>query len=441
MLLLALSIVVGLILLNGVFSMCEMAVVSSRKARLQTRAEHGDKGASAALALSQDPGSFFSAVQIGITLIGILAGAYGQATVAAELDAVLTRVPALRPYSQAIATALVVFAITYLSLVVGELVPKRLAILFPEAIASRMARPLQAFTLAVKPFIVLLAASTSGVLRLFRIRQENADTVTEEEVHTVIAEGVAAGAIEEQEHSMIRKVLRLNDLRVRSAMTPRRKVYWISVNDPAEVILSEIRNCPYSRIVVAGDGGIDEPIGIVHKKDLLDQYLEHGDLRLDQAVRAPLSILERTSVLRALDLFKGTQVHMAFVVDEFGGFEGVVTPLDLLERIAGDFPEAHDTEARNIIPREDGSLLVDALVGHAELGDRLGINLSNAAPGTYHTVAGLLTHRLARLPDEGEIVEIAGYLFEVVDMDGPRIDKVLVRPIPQSNGAVDLSRV
>ena len=427
MFLAASAIVLGLILLNGLFAMCEMAVVSARRARLQARAEQGNKGAERALSLSQDPGSFFSAVQIGITLIGILAGAYGQATIAAELDAMLEGITPLRGYSNAIATGLVVVAITYLSLVLGELVPKRIAILFPESIASRAARPLELFTIAVKPFILLLTSSTSFVLRTFRIREDDAERVTEEEVHTVIAEGVAAGAIEREEHSLIRKVLRLGDASVRSAMTPRRRVYWISLNDPPDLIRSEIRDCPYSRIVVAGEAGIDEPMGIVHKKDLLDQMLDHDTLQVELALRTPLFLVESTSVLRALELLRGTPVHMAFVVDEFGIFEGVVTALDLLERIAGEFPEAHDTRTQHILAREDGSLLVDALVGPAELGDRFGIDLTHAAPGSYHTVAGLLIHHLKRLPEEGEVIEIADLRFEIVDMDGPRIDKVLVR--------------
>jgi putative hemolysin len=343
MLAIAIAVVLLLVVLNGLFAMTELAVVSSRKSKLQSRAERGDKGARAALKLAEDPTHFLSAVQVGITLIGILAGAYGQAAIAGELDKILeARFPALVAYTQVFSTALVVVCITYVSLIVGELVPKRLALIFPETIAAKMAAPISSLAVVLHPFVVLLTASTSAILKLMGVKDRDGTDVTQEEVETILAEGTSAGLIEPEEQVMIEEILRLGDRPVRVAMTPRTDVFWVALDDTVAALREEIRVCPYSRIVVARDGDLDHPLGVVHKKDLLDSYLTSGELEVEKHVKTPAFIPQSTSVLKALEILKGTHVHMAFIVDEYGAFEGVVTATDILEMIAGDFNESHD---------------------------------------------------------------------------------------------------
>ncbi|OZA75881.1 MAG: hypothetical protein B7X77_06650, partial [Caulobacter sp. 39-67-4] len=347
MILLALAVVFFLVLLNGVFSMSELAVVSARRARLQTYADRGDKGAKLALAMAEHPTRFLSAVQVGITLIGILAGAYGQATIAGALDLWLEPMPVVGPHSEIIATIVVVIGLTYVSVILGELVPKRLALLFPDAIARRMAPFLAIVATVLRPFVTILTVSTAAILKLMGVRDERTNDMTAEEVETVLAEGADAGLIEPEERSMIQEVLRLGDRPVRVAMTPRRDLFWISLADTPEEILAEIRSCRYSRIVVATDDDLDGDIGVVLKKDLLDAALSGGPIDVLAHVQQPIAIPETMSLLRAMALFKQTPLHMALVVDEFGSVQGVITPIDLLEMIAGDFPESHDdTETR-----------------------------------------------------------------------------------------------
>ncbi|WP_419252946.1 hemolysin family protein [Caulobacter sp. ErkDOM-YI] len=435
MILLALAVVFLLVLLNGVFSMSELAVVSARRARLQTFADRGDKGAKLALAMAEHPTRFLSAVQVGITLIGILAGAYGQATIAAALDHWLEPMPMIGPHSEIIATIVVVIGLTYVSVILGELVPKRLALLFPDAIARRMAPFLAIVALVLRPFVTILTVSTAAILKLMGVRDERTNDMTAEEVETVLAEGADAGLIEPEERSMIQEVLRLGDRPVRVAMTPRRDLFWISLADTPEEILAEIRACRYSRIVVATDDDLDGDIGVVLKKDLLDAALSGGPIDVLAHVQQPIAIPETMSLLRAMALFKQTPLHMALVVDEFGSVQGVITPIDLLEMIAGDFPESHDDTETRILRREDGSWLVDARLDIQELNDALGEAFE--AEGGYHTVAGLILDRLGRIPREGEIVELGGFDVEIVDMDGSRIDKVILKPCLRRKGEAE----
>lgn len=438
MLTIAIVVVLLLVVLNGLFAMTELAVVSSRKSKLQSRAERGDRGARAALKLSEEPTQFLSAVQVGITLIGILAGAYGQATIAGELDRILeVAFPAFAPYSQFFATALVVVLITYVSLIVGELVPKRLALIFPEAIASKMAAPISTMALLMKPFVLLLTASTSGILKIMGVKDRDGSDVTQEEVESILAEGTSAGLIEPEEQEMIEEILRLGDRAVRVAMTPRHEVFWIALDDTEDVLREEIRTCPYSRIVVARESDVDNPLGVVHKKDLLDALLTDGVYDIEKLVAEPAFIPQSTSVLKALEILKGSKVHMAFVVDEYGAFEGVVTATDILEMIAGDFNESHDELGQSIRKREDGSWAVDGQVDLDELGDVLGEDFGDHE--SFHTVAGLVLHHLSRLPQEGEILQLGRFEVEVLDMDDRRIDKLLFRAIVpgQESGPTD----
>lgn len=424
MLLIAIAVVLLLIVLNGLFAMTELAVVSSRKSRLQARADRGDRGARKALKLSEEPTQFLSSVQVGITLIGILAGAYGQASIAGEINDFLEAAfPAAAAWSEVFATGLVVVCITYVSVIVGELVPKRIALIYPEAVSSLMAAPISAVAVVLKPFVMLLTISTSGILKALGIKDRDGTDVTQEEVETILAEGTSAGLIEPEEQLMIEEIMRLGDRPIRVAMTPRPEVFWIALDDTEKQLRDEIRTCPYSRIVVARESDVDNPIGVVHKKDLLDSLLDNGEFNVEKLVAEPAFIPQSTSVLKALEILKGSKVHMAFVVDEYGAFEGVVTATDLLEMIAGDFNESHDEPNADIIRREDGSWLVDGRTDIDELADELGEEFGET--DGFHTVAGLVLHKLSRVPDEGEVLQLGRFEVEVLDMDDRRIDKLL----------------
>lgn len=428
MLALAIVVVLLLVVLNGLFAMTELAVVSSRRSKLQSRAERGDKGARSALKLAEDPTHFLSAVQVGITLIGIAAGAYGQAAIAGELDLILSRLlPGYDAYTHVLSTILVIVFITYVSVIVGELVPKRLALIFPESIASKMAAPISTVAIVLKPFVDLLTASTSGILKIMGVKDRDGTDVTQEEVETMIAEGTASGLIEPEEQEMIEEILRLGDRPIRVAMTPRHEVFWIALDDTEEQLRQEIRTCPYSRIVVARENDVDNPLGVVHKKDLLDSLLDNGEFNVERLVQTPAFIPQSTSVLKALEILKSSKVHMAFLVDEFGAFEGVVTATDLLEMIAGDFDEGHDDADVNIRQQDDGSWLVDGQTDIDELADTLGEDFGEA--DGFHTVAGLVLHQLSRVPDKGEVLQLGRFEVEIVEMDDRRIDRLLFRQV------------
>ncbi len=428
MLLIAIVVVLLLVVLNGLFAMTELAVVSSRKSKLQSRAERGDRGARSALHLAEDPTHFLSAVQVGITLIGIAAGAYGQAAIAGELDLILTRLlPGYDAYTHVLSTILVIVFITYVSVIVGELVPKRLALIFPESIASKMAAPISTVAIVLKPFVDLLTASTSGILKIMGVKDRDGTDVTQEEVETMIAEGTASGLIEPEEQEMIEEILRLGDRPIRVAMTPRHEVFWVALDDTESQLREEVRTCPYSRIVVAKENDVDNPLGVVHKKDLLDSLLTTGELHVETHVATPAFIPQTTSVLKALEILKASKVHMAFLVDEFGAFEGVVTATDLLEMIAGDFDEGHDDADVNVKQQDDGSWLVDGQTDIDELADALGEDFGEA--DGFHTVAGLVLHQLSRVPDKGEVLQLGRFEVEIVEMDDRRIDRLLFRQV------------
>jgi putative hemolysin len=416
-------LVLVLLFLNGLFAMSELAVVSSRKARLATRAEAGDRGAARALELAEDPNRFLSAIQIGITMVAILMGVVGEAAFSDNVRAYLVQVPLLAPYAAPLASALVVIGLGYVSIVLGELVPKRVALSAPETIAARVALPLEIVALIGRPAVAALGFTSDLILRLLRIR-ENEASITEEEVKTTIAEGVAAGAIAPEEHKMLEGVLRLADRPVRAIMTPRGEVHWIDIDDGPDVVMRELEAYPSSRIVVGEGGSIDEPLGIIQKKDLLDATIAGRPVDIRAALRQPAYVPDGVSVLRLLDLLKRTPLQIAFVVDEFGSFEGIVTTTDVLEAIAGALPEDHLHPSLSITPREDGSYLVDGRTSLDELNET--ITLADRPEGDYHTAAGLMLSALGRIPSDGDHVAIGGWRFEVVDMDGRRIDKLLV---------------
>jgi len=425
---LELAAVLFLILLNGFFAMSEMAVVSARKIRLQQMAEEGRRGAAAVLALQEDPSRFLSTVQIGITLIGVINGAVGGATLAERLSPVLEAIPALAGYGETLSIALVVMIITYLSLIVGELVPKRMALNKAEVIACFAAPIMRSLSHATAPLVWLLGASTEAMLKLLRVPEKAEQMVTEEEVKSLIAEGTASGVFDPGEKRMIEGVMRLADRTVRSLMTPRPEVMWLDIDDEHENIKREIREAGHSRFPVCR-GDFDDVMGVVHTKDLLNSLLQGGNFDLRAVVRDALIVHDGTEVMRLLELFKQSGEHMAVVVDEYGTVEGIATLTDVLEGIAGELPD-DGGEDSDIVRREDGSLLIDGMMAVEEVEAHLGLKSLRDEDSGYHTLAGFLLFKLGRIPTAGEYADHDGYRFEVVDMDGRRIDKVLVSPTP-----------
>jgi putative hemolysin len=427
MILLELGFVLVLVLMNGFFAMSEMAIVSSRRLRLLTMAEQGHSGARVALQLYDEPSRFLSAVQIGITLVGTLAAAVSGATIAEQFGATLNAVPWIAPNGETWAFVIVVMAITTLSVIVGELVPKRIALANPEPIAAAVAKPLLALSAMFRPVVSLMQAASAGILWLIGVRPTSSQGVTEEEVKTVLAEGAEAGVIAQEERRMLEEVLRLSDRSVASVMTPRRDIWWIDADDPLAKILDELKECPFSRIVVGQAGGIEEPLGVVQKKDLLAAALDGKPLDIRAAMREPIYVPETSTAWNLLQLFKQQPLHIALVVDEYGSLMGIVTPTDLLSAIAGELQEEHFDNSPSVVEREDGSFLVDGRCELQELETVTGLKADEDAD--YHTAAGLALSVFRKLPGTGETIEHGGWRIEVVDMDGPRIDKLLIKRI------------
>ncbi len=423
-------IILALILVNGSLSMAEIAVVTARKARLQQRAENGDEKARAALELARKPSDFLSTVQIGITLIGVLAGAFGGATIAEEISAWLSGFPRLAPYSDAIGVTVVVILITYFSLIFGELAPKRLALNSPENIAARVARPMRALARAFAPIVRLMSISTDLVLRLLGATPSGEPPVTEDEIKVMIGQGTLAGVFHEAEQDMVEAVFRLGDRRIGTLMTPRTEVVWLDLDDEVEVTKRKILGSAYSRFPV-GQGSLDDVIGIVQAKDLLAESLAGKPIDLHHGLRQPLFVPESTPALRVLELLRTSKVQMALVIDEFGGFQGLTTLFDILESIVGEIPETSDTKELEVIQREDGSWLVDGMLPVDEFKEIFHLaDLPDEERGYYQTVGGFIMSYLGRIPDPSDHFEWSGLRIEVIDMDGMRVDKVLIAPQP-----------
>ena len=416
-------IILLLVLLNGAFAMSELAIVSSRRSRLMAMQKRGVRGADTALALADDPKRFLPTVQVGITMVGIIAGAFGGARLSGTIAHALEILPFPVPFVQEVAFALVVLAITYLSLILGELVPKQLALREPEKIAILVARPLALLARITSPMVWLLGASSALVLRFFGPAPTSDQSVTEEEVKAVVAEGAEAGALETEERHMIERVLRLGDKPVRALMTPRNDIAWLDRNEPLENLPERLRASHVTRFIVA-DGRVDNVVGVVAAKDLLDQLLAGGPMSLDAALRQPMVLPDTLTALDALERLRGDPLGMALVLDEYGSFEGMVTASDLLEAIIGELGPSEAMPSEAAVLRFDGSLLLDGSMPSDELRARLDLPEMPGA-GTYHTVAGLMLALLQRVPREGDRIVWAGWRFEVVDMDGRRVDKVL----------------
>ncbi len=421
---LEIAVIVLLVALNGAFAMSELAIVSARRGRLLALEDRGSAGAAAAMALAEDPQRFLPTVQVGITLVGILAAVFGGARLAGPLGGLLAEVPGLAGIASELAFALVVVAITYANLILGELVPKQIALRDPERIAVLVARPLSVLSRVTAPVVWVLGQSTELILRLLGASRPLAQAVTEEEVKAVVAEGEETGALEREERHMIERVLRLADKPVRALMTPRNDVAWLDRGASAEALVAAMRASSVNRFVVA-DGRIDNVVGVAAAKDLLDQVLEGGTISLPRALRQPIALPDNLPALDALERLRQDDLGLALVLDEYGSFEGVVTASDLLEAIVGELGPPQPPQAPGeAVERADGSLLLDGMMPSDELRAQLELPPLPAA-GTYHTVAGLMLALLQRVPREGDRIVWSGWRFEIVDMDGRRVDKVL----------------
>jgi putative hemolysin len=419
-------IVVLLILANSIFALSEMAIISARKTRLQQRAKDGDEGANAALALANKPTRFLSTIQVGITLIGILSGAFGGATIAEQIGVVVSKVTWLAPYSEAIGVGIVVIAITYFSLIIGELVPKRIALNNAERIASRVAAPMNTLSKLATPVVTLLSVSTEAVLRLLGIKPSREPTVTEEEVKIMMEEGAQVGVFEEVEQDIVERVFRLGDRKASSLMTYRTEIVLLDIEDPLEINLKKITSSGYSRFPVYKSDQ-EEILGIVQVKDLFAQEYRGQMVDLQAAIQPTVFIPEGMAALELLEHLREKKSHLALIIDEFGGITGMVTINDLLEAIVGDIPMLEDKiQELGVVQREDGSYLIEGMLSPAELKDLLDLdNLPDEKQVGYETLGGMLMAEMGRIPKVGDIVIWGGWRFEVVDMDGFRVDKVL----------------
>ncbi len=419
-------IILALIALNGVFAMSELAIVSARKARLEAMARAGRRGAAAALGLATDPGKFLSTVQIGITLIGIIAGAYSGASLGGPTGARIALLGVAPETAQTIGFTVVIALTTYASLIIGELVPKQFALRSPEPIAAFMAYPMMALAKATAPIVWLLDSTSALIFRILRLARESENQVTVEELHLIVAEASKSGVIEEHERSIISGVVRLADRPVREVMTPRTDVEWLDVDLDDAAIRQALLETPHTRLPVA-EGSVDAVIGIVQARDIVEALVRGRPLSLRELMRPAPVLPDQLDAMDALGALRRAEVPMGLVHDEYGHFEGVVTPNDLLAAIAGDFASDVDGDGPAVVEREDGSLLVSGQMAADALADRLGMMLHEDRD--YATVAGLALAVLKHLPVEGEHFIEQGWRFEIVDMDGRKIDKLLIERV------------
>lgn len=415
-------------ILNGILAMSEIAVVSARHARLQQDAEAGDDRARTAMELADDPTHFLSTVQIGITLVGIFAGAFGEATLARALASALSKIPLLAPYAKPLGSGIVVVGVTYVSLVIGELVPKRLALNNAEGVATIVAKPMQALSVVARPVVHLLSVSTEAMVRLLGVEPSQEPDITTEEIEILVEHGTELGVFEKYERDMVESVLRLDEWRVDAFMTPRTRITWIDVEDPEEEIRATLLQAKHSRFPVIEDDP-DHAIGILYTKDLVVRHLKGEPFDVRASLRPVLFVPESMSTLRVLEIFKQEGRHIALVTDEYGSVQGMVTDMDILEAIAGEIPAEGEPEEPQAQQREDGSWLVDGLLHINRLWEILDLasEMEDAYRG-YQTVSGFVMAELDGIPTEGKHFTFRDHQFEIVDMDGRRIDKVLVMP-------------
>jgi putative hemolysin len=415
-----------LLVANGIFAMSEIAVVTARKSRLQELANNGKARARAALELANAPNPFLSSVQIGITLVGILAGAFGGGALTEWIAAQLNTIPVISAYSRSIALGIVVLGITYFSVIIGELVPKRLALGHPETIAMLMAPPMRLLLKVCAPVVHLLSFSTDLVFRLFGKKLDEQTSVTEEEVRTLVRQGTAAGVFEELEQDMVEAVFQLGDKSARALMTPRTQIVWLDVNDTVERIRAKLSDSGHSRFPVC-TGSLDNVVGVVQAKDLLASVLSDKTVNPQASMQQPAFVPRGMPALQVLDHIKQSGSHIVLVVDEYGGIEGLLTHHDILEAIAGDMPLGKTPPEPKAVQRKDGSWLLDGMLSIDEFKEIFHLDsLPGEKKDTFQTLGGFIFTQMGRVPSASEQFEWNGLRFEVVDMDGKRIDKVLV---------------
>lgn len=421
-------LLLGLVVLNGLFAMSEIALVTARKARLMKLAAEGDRAAEIALKLGEDPTRFLSTVQIGITSIGILSGIVGE-TVLAEPFALWLRGAGMTPVSaNLLSTVIVVVGVTYVSIVVGELVPKRVGQINPEPIALLVARPMQLLALITRPFVVLLSVSTHVLLRLLRVRQGGQSGVTEEEIQAMIAEGSESGVIEQQQHDMMRNVFRLENRHIASLMVPRPEVVFLDIQLSKDENLRRVLDSAHSRFPVC-DGGLDTVLGVIHAKQALASAVRGESPDYMASLQQGIFVPETMTGMELLEQFRANTMQMVFVIDEYGDFEGIVTLQDVLEALTGEFVHENAEDAW-AVQREDGSWLLDGSIHISEMKDRLLLkSVPEEEKRRYYTVSGMVMLLLGRMPVTGDCVDWLGWRFEVVDLDGKKIDKILATPV------------
>jgi len=418
-------IILFLILLNGIFSMAEIAIVSSRKSRLESEAQKGDRNAKVALSLANDPNKFLSTVQVGITTIGVITGAFGGARLSENLAVWVNQFEPLRPYSHGIALSVIVISITFFSLVVGELVPKRIGMNFPESIARFMAIPMNMVSKLFLPFVWILSNTTDLILKLFRVKPSDEPVVTEEEIKSLVAQGTNMGIFEEVEQEIVDRVFTLSDRRVGSIMTNKLDIEWLDINDDFENIKETVLLAPYSHFPVCRDS-LDDVIGVISTKQFLQTLLQNGTVDLPAISEKPLFIPQSMKAFRILEQFQQSGIRLAMVVDEFGTVQGLVTLKDFFEAIVGEIKPANE-ESLSIVEREDGTYLVDGLLSFDEFLQYF--EISDVDPedkAGFHTLGGLIFTIAHEIPKTGEKFWWHNLTFEIMDMDGNRIDKVLV---------------
>ena len=427
-------IVLLLILINGIFAMAEIAVVSARKSNLQRQANEGSKSAKAALELATSPNRFLSTVQIGITFIGIFAGAFGGETIAHTLAAELRHYPLLANYSDPLAMFIVVALITYFSLIIGELVPKRLALNNPEHLAKITARPMNLLAKFASPLVSFLTLSSDLVLQLLRIKPSEDLGVSEEEVKMLIQEGARIGVFNIAEKDIVERTFKLSDKKISAFMTPRKEIVWLDIDSSFKNLRNKITKHKHSHFPVCRDN-LDKVLGVIRTEDLLTTFLIDEKIDLKKSLQKPIFVPETVNGLKVLELFKKSGVHLAFIIDEYGSIIGLLTLTDILEEIVGDIPHSNELEDQDITPRDDSTFLIDGLVTIEEFKDYFRLKkLSGERSGTFHTIGGFIMNRLGRIPVSGDTFEWENYRFEVMDMDGNRVDKILLTPLLEGDG-------
>lgn len=422
-------LIIILIVLNGLFAMAEIAILSAKKSRLQKLAQEDNQNAQTALELAQHPNKLLSTVQIGITLIGILAGAYGGTTIANQLGEHLKTIPVIAPYSDALAFGLVVGIITFLSLIIGEIVPKRIALISPEKIAVGIAKPMSLLSTFASPLVSVLSVSTEFVLKFLQLPKSKESQVSDEEVKLLLREGTQIGVFESAEQDIVERTLKLSDKRVNALMSPRSDIDWLVINEPFKSLKSKISKDGHSHYPVCRSS-LDSVIGIVRTSDVLIDFLADEKVDLNKSLHKPLFVPESMPAYKLLELFKKSGIHMALVIDEYGSIKGLVSLTDVLEEIVGDLPSIDDLEDQDITKHDDNSWLVNGILPVEEFKDYFHVrHLPSEKAGVYHTIGGFVMNRLGKIPITGDRTEWDKFRFEVVDMDGNRIDKVLVTKI------------